>query len=296
MGKIKSIANINGFNIFNFIFLGLITIITVFPFYYVLLISLSDYAEVNKQLIYLFPASVNFESYRLVFGEKIFLNSFLVSVFVTVAGTAFSMFLTMTAAYTLSKKFIPGNKFLFIVALIPMFFSGGLIPFYLTVQKVGLINNIMSMVIPAAVSTFYLILLKNYFDDVPASLEESAKIDGANDMYIFFKIIVPTSMPVIVTISLFYAVDKWNEYFSAMLFISDRKLYPLQLVLREILQNFTQFLGSSMGQEIARSNRPTYTLSLQMAIVIIATVPIICVYPFLQKHFTKGIMLGAVKE
>jgi ABC-type sugar transport system, permease component len=296
MEKENRIKNKNGFDIFNFIFLGILTIITIFPFYYVLLISVSDYASANKQLIYIFPTYVNFDSYRLVFEEKAFLNSFLVSVFVTVVGTAFSMFLTMTAAYTLSKKFVPGNKILFTIALIPMFFSGGLIPFYITVQKVGLTNNIFSMIIPAAVSAFYLILLKNYFDDVPVSLEESAKIDGANDMYIFFKIVVPTSIPVVVTISLFYAVDKWNEYFSAMLFISDRNLYPLQLVLREILQNFSQFMGGAMGQEIQKDNMLTYTMSLQMAIVTITTIPIICVYPFLQKHFTKGIMLGAIKE
>ena len=219
-----------------------------------------------------------------------------ISIFVTFVGTIYSMVISATAAYTLSKKMIPGNKILFTIAIIPMFFSGGLIPYYLTIKNVGLINNLLVLIIPSAISTFYLILLKNSFDDIPPSIEESAKIDGANDMYIFFKIVIPTSVPVIATISLFYAVDKWNDYYTALLFLTDRNLYPLQLVLREVIQNFTMFLGSNIGQEIARTNSVMYTRSLQMAVIVIATIPILCVYPFLQKHFTKGIMLGAVKE
>ncbi len=275
----------------------LLALVTIFPFYYVVLIALSDYATVHKQILYIFPTKINFESFRAVFEERTFLNSFLNSVFVTVVGTAYSLLISSMAAYALSKDRVPGHRILFIIAIIPMFFSGGLIPYYLTVSAVGLSNSIWVMVIPAAITTFYLLLMKNSFDDVPKSLEESAKIDGATDFTVFFRIVLPTSMPVIATMALFYAVDKWNDYYLAMLFINDLNKYPLQMTLREILNNFTRFQGTGIGAVIQNQQTPiVYTRSLQMAVIVVATVPILCVYPFLQKHFTKGIMLGAVKE
>jgi len=249
-----------------------------------------------SRIIYILPTSISFESYKLILQEKLVHSAFFVSVFITVVGTLVSMSLSTAAAYTLSKKDMPGNKILFTMILIPMFFSGGLIPYYLTVQKVGLINKIWVMIIPHAINTFYLILLKNFFRELPPSIEESAKIDGANDIYILYKIVLPMSAPVIATVSLFYSVDKWNEYYTALLFISNRKLYPLQLVLREIIMNFTQLMASSIGAAIVDSQKTIYSQSLQMAVIVVATVPILLVYPFLQKHFTKGIMLGAVKE
>jgi len=292
----KLIKRTTGFDVFNYILMAVMAIITIFPFYYVIIISLADYAEVQKQLIYILPTSINFESYKLILQEKIVHSAFFVSVFVTLVGTLVSMCLSTAAAYTLSKKDMPGNKIFFTMILIPMFFSGGLIPYYLTVQKVGLINKIWVMIIPHAINTFYLILLKNFFQELPPSIEESAKIDGANDIYILYKIVLPMSAPVIATVSLFYSVDKWNEYYTALLFISSRKLYPLQLVLREIIMNFTQLMASSIGAAIMESQKTVYSQSLQMAVIVVATVPILLVYPFLQKHFTKGIMFGAVKE
>lgn len=274
-----------------------LAVVTIFPFYYVVLIALSDYVTVHKQLLYIFPTSINFESFKAVFAERTFINSFFISVFVTSVGTLYSLLISSMAAYALSKDRIPGHKFLFMIAIIPMFFSGGLIPYYLTVQGVGLVDSIWVMIIPAAITTFYLLLLKNSFDDVPKSLEESAKIDGATDFTIFFRIVLPTSMPVIATMALFYAVDKWNDYYMAMLFINDIDKYPLQLTLREILQNFTRFQGTGIGAVIAnQQTQVVYTRSLQMAVIVVATVPILAVYPALQKHFTKGIMLGAIKE
>lgn len=295
MSHLSNKKKATGFDVFNFILMTILAIITIFPFYYVILISFADYEAVQKQLIYIFPTTLNFDAYKMVFKGKMFVNAFFVSVFITVVGTALSMVLSTAAAYTLSKKFIPGQKVMFTLVLIPMFFSGGLIPYYLTIKNVGLIDKIWVLIIPGAINTFYLILMKNFFEDLPASIEESAKIDGANDMYILYKIVIPTSAPVIATISLFYAVDKWNEYYSALLFISNRNLYPLQLVLREAVLDFTQLMGSSIGAQIARSNRAMYPQAMKMAIITITTVPILCVYPFLQKHFTKGIMFGAVK-
>lgn len=286
----------NGFDVVNYFLMAILALIAIFPLYYVVLISFADYASVRKQLIYILPTTINFESYKLVFKGEMFLNSFFVSIFITVTGTLLSMVVSTAAAYALSKKFVPGSRIMFNIILIPMFFTGGLIPYYLMIKNIGFIDKIWVLIIPGAINSFYLILLKNFFEDLPASLEESAKIDGANDLYILYKIVLPTSAPVIATISLFYAVDKWNDYYTALLYISNRKLYPLQLVLREAILDFSQIMASPIGAEIARNNRATYTQALQMAIITITTIPILCVYPFLQKHFTKGILFGAVKE
>lgn len=294
--KTGNLSKANGFDVFNYIIMGLFAIVTLFPFYYVLIISLADEADVHKQPIYLIPTSINLESYRYVLKADLFVNAFFVSVFITVVGTVLAILFSTAAAYALSKKYIPGHRFMFLLIIIPMFFSGGLIPYYLTIQKIGLMNNIFVLIIPVIFNGFYLILLKNFFEDLPQSIEESAKIDGANDIYILYKIVIPTSAPVIATISLFYAVDRWNEYFAALMYISNTKFYPLQLVLREITMDFKQIMRSNIGAEIARSEREVYTKGLQMAVITVATIPIICVYPFLQKYFTKGIMFGAVKE
>jgi putative aldouronate transport system permease protein len=284
------------FDVLNVAFLTILALVTLFPLYYVVLISFADYTSVQKQLIYILPTSFNTDAYSLIFHEPLFLNSFFVSAFITVTGTLLSMVCTTAGAYALSKKSVPGHRLMFGFILVPMFFSGGLIPYYLTIMNLGLINKIWVLIVPGAVSSFYLILMRNFFQELPPSLEESAKIDGANELSILWKIVVPTSAPVIATISLFYAVDKWNDYWTALLFISSRALFPLQLVLRETILDVTQIMASSIGAEIARSVRPTYTLALQMAILTISTIPIFLVYPFLQRHFTKGIMLGAIKE
>ena len=244
----------------------------------------------------LFPTTFNFDSYKLVFKGEMFLNSFFVSTFVTITGTFFSMFISTAAAYALSKKNLLLSRFMFYIIIIPMFFSGGLIPLYLTIKNLGLIDKIWVMIIPAAMNSFYLILLRNFFEELPASIEESAKIDGANDIYILYKIILPMSAPAIATISLFYAVDRWNDYYTALLFITNKHLFPLQLVMRQAILDFSQIIASPIGADIAAKNTATYTDALKMAIITISTVPIFCVYPFLQKHFTKGIMFGAVKE
>ena len=288
--------NLSGFDIFNNTLMVVLAFVTLFPLYYVVLISFADYAAVQKQLIYILPTSFDLEAYKVIFDERMFSNAILVSVFITVFGTAFSMFLSTAASYALSKKFVPGQKIMFTLILIPMFFGGGLIPYYLTIKNLGLIDKIWVLILPGAINTFYLILLKNFFEDLPVSIEESAKIDGANDLYILYRIVLPTSAPVIATISLFYAVDRWNEYYDALLFISNRNLYPLQLVLRAAILNFSQIMASTLGAQIAQSNKAPYAKGLQMAIIVVSTVPIFCVYPFLQKHFTKGIMFGAIKE
>lgn len=293
--KSMKIDRINSFDVINTIIMGFLALLTIFPFYYVLIVSVAKYEDIMKQLIYLIPKALDFSSYEIILSTNLITNALGVTLFITIFGTLLSMAVSVTGGYALSKKGFPGRKLIYALVIFTMFFSGGLIPYYLIVKGIGLINSIFSMIIPMAVSTFYIILLKNYFEEMPASIEESAKIDGANDLYILYKIIVPTAAPVIATICLFYAVDKWNEYYSAILFVSDDKKYPLQMVLRGIILNFTQLKGQG-GFDRAAASRPIYTKSVQMAVVVLTTVPILLAYPFIQKHFTKGIMFGSVKE
>lgn len=293
--KNMKIDRTNSFDVFNTVIMGLLAFITIFPFYYVIIVSVAKYEDIMKQLIYLVPKALDFGSYKMILSTNLISNALFVTLFITIFGTLLSMAASVAGAYALSKKGFPGRKVIYALVIFTMFFSGGLIPYYLIVKATGLINNIFAMIIPIAVNTFYVILLKNYFEEMPASIEESAKIDGANDLYILYKIIIPTAAPVIATICLFYAVDKWNEYYSAILFISDNKKYPLQMVLREIILNYTQLKGVGAFDR-AVASRAVYTKSVQMAVVVLTTVPILVVYPFIQKYFTKGIMFGSVKE
>ncbi len=293
--KVRRLERASAFDYLNFIILIMVALVTVFPFYYVLIISFADYGVLSSTPVYILPTSISLDAYKTIMEAGNIVNSFFVSVFITVVGTLISLLLSVAAAYALSKP-MPGRNVLFTLMIFTMFFSGGLIPYYLTVKTVGLVNNIFVMIMPMAINAFYVILLKNYFATVPPSLEESAKMDGANDLYILWRIVLPTSAPIIATISLFYAVDRWNEWWHALLFIQSKTKYPLQMVLREVLFNFDQMMGGSVGRSIAASRKFTYQRSVQMAIVVIATIPVLMIYPFLQKYFTKGIMLGSVKE
>jgi putative aldouronate transport system permease protein len=284
------------FDVLNYIFMFIFAIITIFPLYYVVIVSLATQQQIHRHIIYILPYSVSFQAYFIILKDSQIFSSFFISIFVTVTGTLVAMLVSTAAGYVLSKKNVPGGKIMFAIVLIPMFFGGGLIPYYLTIQSLGLINNLLVLILPGAVSTFYLILIKNFFEDIPQAIEESAKIDGANDIVVLYKIVIPMSTPIIATISLFYAVNLWNDYFSALLFIISNNLKPLQLVLREILLDYSSVTSSAMAATIAASQSPVYQLSLQMAVIVIATVPIFIVYPFVQKYFAKGIMLGAVKE
>lgn len=287
------------FNIFDMMNVGLMLIlamIIIFPFYYVLIISFAKYSDLSQRAVYLFPSSLDFGSYKFLLTANNIVHSFFISVLTAVTGTIFSMVLTTAAGYALSKKEMPGRNALLRFVIFTMFFQSGLIPYFLTLKRVGLVNNLLVLILPVAVNGFYLIIMKNFLSTIPPALEESAKMDGANDIYILYKIVIPTAAPVMATISLFYAVDRWNEWWLAMLFLSKPKLYPLQLTLREILFNFEQMMRVSIGQSIARAKMPVYTRSVQMAVVVITTIPIALVYPFLQKYYSNGIMIGSVKE
>ncbi len=277
------------------VLISLAAIAVLFPFYNVLIISVAQYKDIAQNQLYLYPKAFDFSAYWYVLREKAFLNAFGVSVLVTILGVIWNMFLSTSAAYALSKKDMPGRKVLLLIAIFTMYFSGGMIPYYLVIKQMHLVNNILALVLPVGINTYYMIIMKNYFSTIPPSLEESAKVDGANPIYILLKIILPISAPFMATFTLFYAVDRWNEWFNALLFISDTNKQPLQIFLRQLLIEFSNNL-SSMAQSMSLSKRPVYQQSLQMSAIVISTVPIMIVYPFLQKYFVKGIMVGAIKD
>lgn len=282
------------FDIVNTIFLGLMSLIMIYPFYNVFITSFAKYEDLIASSVYLFPVSFQLDSYKMVLSESSFYKGFGVTIFVTVVGTAICMLVSLLCGYALSKKSLPGRNAILTLILFTMFFNGGLIPFYLVVSGIGLINSVWSMILPCAISTWYMIIMKNYFNTIPTSLEESARLDGANDLQILARIIIPVSKPIIATFSLFYAVERWNEWWNALLFISDENIRPLQIVLRQILVNV--MVSDKMRVALERSQTRIYEESVQMAAIVITLVPILCLYPFVQKYFVKGIMIGSIKE
>lgn len=276
--------------------LGVISLVSLFPFYQTLITSFSKEGDKFSQAVFLIPVHFDLSAYTYLMREGKVVSGLLVTILITILGTALSMGISVPAAYALSKKNMPGRNILMNLIIFTMYFSGGMVPFFLTVKNLGLMDNILVMILPVAVNTFNLILLKNYFKDLPHGLEESAKIDGASDFRILWQIVLPISKPIVAAISLFYAVDRWNEWYNAMLFINDTKKFPLQLVLRNAIMNMNTLFKSTAAAEKAAQLGNAYSDSVKNAIIIIAAVPIIMVYPFVQKYFTAGIMIGSIKE
>lgn len=271
----------------------LLVVLTIIPFYYMLVLSLARFEDVAGGAFYLIPRHIDFASYALIFEDDTIPRAFLVSIVVTIVGTSVSMLVTTSAAYALSKKGLPGRNAIFTYIIITMFFSGGLIPSYLVMKDLGFVDSYLVMILPLSLNTFFLILMKNYFLTIPESLEESAKIDGANDILIMIRIVIPIAAPIMATISLFYAVAFWNDWFFPMLFLQDSDKYPLQLLLRKIVVE--QEMANRLDRVSVMFGRHYYRLSVQMATVAVATLPILLVYPFVQKYFARGIMIGAIK-
>lgn len=260
------------------------------PMWHIFVISTSSPEVYLRDTYHLVPKSFSLDEYKRAFSSLGgIINSLFVSIKVTGLGTALSMLLTSMGAYVLSKKGLPGRNFLFKILVFTMFFSGGLVPFYVLVKNLHLDDTIFALTIPLAISTYNLIIMKNYFTSLPESLEEAAKIDGYNDVQILFKIIIPVSKPVFAAVSLFYGVAYWNDYFMATLFISSNNMYPLQVVLRQmIIQNLVM---AQVGVATVASNPEQF----KMACIIIGIIPVLIIYPFVQNSFSKGIMMGAVK-
>jgi putative aldouronate transport system permease protein len=282
------------FDFANTLFMIMMIVITLYPFYYVVAASLSnsDLLMSHRGLL-LAPQGFNLDAFKRVLDNPNILSGYRNTLFILIAGTAINLLLTSLGAYALSRKFML-RRWIMVGIVFTMYFSGGLIPNYLLINNwLHMGNSYLALMLPVAVSTWNLIVMRTSFEAIPESLIESSRIDGSGDWGILFRIVLPLSMPVIAVMILYYGVGYWNSWFNAMLFLQDRNLFPLQLILREILvQNSTDTmqLGSAMGDQQAIGE------SIKYATIVVATVPILCVYPFLQKYFVKGVMIGAVKE
>lgn len=282
------------FSILNGILMIFLAVITLYPFLYVLFASLSDPVEfMTYKGILLRPLSITWESYKSVLNNPNILTGYRNTLFIVVVGTAINVVLTSMGAYFLSRKGPLLKKPILLLILLTMFINGGMIPNYLLVQQMGMYNSLWSLIWPGAISTYNMVIMRTAFQSIPDSLEESARIDGANDWVILFKLILPLSLPTMAVIGLYYAVGHWNSWFKANLYLADRKLFPLQLILRNIVVNSEvddMTVGIGTGQSYAMS------FTIKYATVIVATVPILLVYPFIQKYFVKGVMIGSLKE
>ena len=276
------------------IILLLIIVVTLYPMYYVLVASISDPGRLVSHLGPLFyPLGIDFSSYVLVFDNPMIGRGYLNTLLYLSIGTVVNVSLTILGAFVLSRKHLLWGRFLRFMVVFTMFFSGGMIPFYLTVDALGMTGNWLAVIIPYAVNPMNLIIMRTSFLSVPASLEESASLDGASAMVILMRIVLPLSMPVVAVMILFYGVGHWNSWFSAMMFSLPREELPLQMILREILiMNSTE--GMMTG--ISTADKAPLTETVKYATIMVATVPILFVYPFLQRYFVKGVMIGAVKE
>ena len=276
------------FNAVSYAILALVGLAAVVPLLYVFSVSLTPYAEVLKNGGYvLFPKEITFNAYKTLLSYSAIPQSFKITLFVTVVGTAINLTLTALMAYPLSRKGLPGRRLFLFMVVFTLLFNGGIIPTYLIVKATGLIDTVWALIVPNAIWSFNVLVMKSFFENLPEELFESARIDGAHEWRILLQIVIPLSVPSMITIGLFYAVGHWNSFFAAIMYITDRSLFPLQVVVREILMMTQQPL------ENAEDMVPTVTM--QMSAVIFASLPIIAVYPFLQKHFTKGMLLGSIK-
>lgn len=291
----KRKKKLSGFDVILYLIFGMLALVTLYPFYNVLIVSLSNTLASATYSPYLYPHVIDFTGYKTIIHDVYFFKSLMTTLFVTVVGTAFNMILSVTGAYVLSKKRLMGRKFFLSAILFTMLFSGGMIPTYLVVSDLGLTNSIWSMILPSMISTYYLIIMKNYFVGLPVSLEEAARIDGANELVVLLRIYLPISKPFMATFLLFYAVERWNEWWNAYLYISNKDIKPLQIYLRDVLVNFNSQLATQ-AQSMMSSQTKVFVQSIQMATIIITMLPIMCVYPFVQKYFVKGVMAGSIKE
>ncbi|MBP1997005.1 carbohydrate ABC transporter permease [Paenibacillus eucommiae] len=287
---------INGFNLINGTLLSLMSLLFIIPFIFLINQSFMSNEAILKYGYTLFPREIALYSYKYLLVENVFIYKGLaISVLVTLVGTFFCLLFTCTMAYGLSKKYLPYRSVLTMAVLITMFFSGGLIPSYLLVTNIGLRDSLWALILPALISPWYMFLMRNFFMDIPQEVEESAQMDGANEIGILIKIIVPMSLPSMATIGLFYAVGHWNSWFSAAIYLSTQDKWPLQLILRGMLANLDL---AALGKNPAMAfewmkNMPKE--GVKAAATLLTALPIVCVYPFIQKYFVKGMLVGSVK-
>ena len=272
---------------------GLIMLLTIYPLYIVVISSFSAPMEVISGHVWLLPQGFSGEGYRRVFQNSDIFMSYKNTIIYTVLGTAVSLFFTLSAAYPLSRKKLYDRTGLMLLFTFTMFFKGGMIPTYLTVKGLGLYNNIWVMVLMGSLSIYNMIVARTFLQNtIPNEIYEATEMDGANDIQVFFQIVLPLSMPILAVLSLFYAVGIWNNYFTGLIYLKSRSLYPLQLVLREILVNDTSDMTDTLE---ANMNKLLVQESVKYCVIVVSSVPMLVLYPFLQRFFAKGVMIGAIK-
>jgi len=283
------------FDTINFIFLTLICLAVLYPLYFVVIASISNPDLVYNGSVWLLPKEITFEGYKRIFSDPKIWLGYKNTIIYTVLGTAVQVSLTLMAAYALSRKDLYGKSFFMLLILFTMFFSGGLIPTYLVVKQLGMLNTIWAMIIPKAIAVWNLIVARSFFESsIPNELLEAGKIDGCSNTKFFLKIVLPLSKPIIAVLVLFYAVGNWNSYFDALIYLNDESLYPLQLILRNILiQNQMSVQMMSDLDNLAAQQHVGEII--KYGVIIVAALPLLILYPFVQKYFVKGVLIGGVK-
>lgn len=292
-GHIKRGADDYAVSIVSYTVAGLFALVCFVPFLLVVIYSFTPYELYLKNHFDLFPSRLTLEAYQMVLDYRYIWTGYTNTLFVAVVGTALSMVLLVLTAYPLTKKHVRGTKLIMKLWIFTMFFSGGMIPDYFLIRSLGLINSLWSLILPGLLGCYNLILMRNYIEGLPASLEEAATVDGANDLQVLLRIILPLCLPILATLGLFTLVGYWNSYFSAIMYMTKRTKWPLQLVLRELI--FESGANEIQAGMVVEENH-TSPFLLKMAAIVVATVPIIMVYPFIQRFFMSGLVLGGVKE
>lgn len=281
------------FDAFNVVFMALFMFVTLYPFWYVVMVSLSDGRAVLAGKVSLWPVNFTLATYKVVLSDSSIITGFRNTVVYTVLGTFINLAMTSMCAYPLARPNLEGKKALMGFIVFTMFFSGGMVPTYLVVNQLGIIDTIWAMVLPGAISTYNMIVMRTFFMGIPESMHESACLDGANDIQILLRIVLPVSKPIMATMLLFYAVGHWNGYMNALMYLNSKALFPLQSILRNMvvdgqLTNSTTEVGAGSSFEVIET-------TMKYATIVVTTLPIIMIYPFVQKYFVKGVMIGSIK-
>lgn len=290
------------FDVLNALLLLIIALVTLYPLYYIIIASVSDPYKVSMGHISILPVGFQLSAYKEVLANQTIWTGYKNTILYTLVGGSYNLVLTISAAYVVSKKRLPGRSILMWFFFITMYFSGGMIPTYLNLKRMGMLNTPWVLMIGSGVSCWYLIVTRQYFvNSIPEELYEAAEIDGASEMFMFRSIALPLSLPIIAVIALYYAVGKWNDYYSAMLYINEPQYFPLQLVLRNILLSNQMALANigtvdaSMEEIASMAQRAYLVNSMKYAVIFIASAPLLAAFPFVQKYFVKGVQVGAIK-
>lgn len=298
MKRYKKITRTPGewvLDIVKVVFLAFVVVVTVYPFWNIFIISINDATDAIRGGLYFLPRKLSLSSYAEILRRSTFLASIKVSVGRTLIGTPIAVLVTAMLAYPLSRKDLVGRKFWNLLFVFTMYFGGGLVPYYMVLKGMHMLNTFWVFIFPMMMSVYNMILIRSYIESMPDSLFEAAKIDGANDLVVFVKMVIPLSKPILMTVALFVAINQWNSWFDAYLYTSDQALKPMQSILVEILNQYQTGASTSQAMSNAKAGVTVTPDSIRMAATMVATLPIIMVYPFVQKYFVKGIMLGAVK-